>query len=315
MTIPSEMAVPILSFLDDISPRDSKWVKYKISSFAIADIYSTIEIFHSYADRINDCSSSLHFVVDIDFNLRLISARFCRVRYCVVCQWRRSMMWKAKAIQSLSNIVADFPKCRFLFLTLTVRNCDITNLRETLKYMNQSFVRLFSRKRFSIVMGSLRSTEVTMSEEFDDEGVPYAHPHFHCLLMVKASYFSGSYYLTADDWSSCWQKALKSPYKPVIYVTAISQKVNPKFIIPELLKYSTKPSDLAKNSTWLIELTKQTHKMRFVATAGVFKKYMSDLDEDPDDLIGKAEDDDSFEIKSEFVFDWDSHYRKYKLTL
>jgi hypothetical protein len=29
----------------------------------------------------------------------LSASRFCRVRTCPVCQWRRSLMWKAKAYQ------------------------------------------------------------------------------------------------------------------------------------------------------------------------------------------------------------------------
>lgn len=304
----------ILPCLTDVSPRDFKWSKYKIASTAISDIYaaSTNEIFHSYAKRITDCSSTLHFVVDDDCNLKLISANFCRVRYCVVCQWRRSMMWKSKAIKSLEKILEDYPKYRWLFLTLTVQNCDIKNLRDTLKSMNSAFARFVRRKEFKSVVGWVRSTEITRGNDCNDEGVSNAHPHFHCLLMMKPSYFTGKHYLKLEDWSVGWQKSLKSVYTPVVYVTALKESLNPKFIVPEVLKYSTKPSDLLDDKNWLFDLTKQTYKMRFVATGGILKEYMADLKDDPDDLIGKSEDDDSVDVRSQLVFDWDKHYKVYK---
>ena len=52
------------------------------------------------------------------------------------CQWRRSLMWKAKAYKILPRIVEAYPSHRFLFLTLTVKNTDITILNQTLKQMN-----------------------------------------------------------------------------------------------------------------------------------------------------------------------------------
>ncbi|MGZ7278142.1 protein rep, partial [Streptococcus pyogenes] len=71
--------------------------------------------------------------------MRLRSAEFCRVRHCPVCQWRRSLMWQARFYQALPRIVADYPDSRWMFLTLTVRNCDIADLAETLTAMNAAF--------------------------------------------------------------------------------------------------------------------------------------------------------------------------------
>ncbi|WP_176687188.1 protein rep, partial [Escherichia coli] len=34
------------------------------------------------------------------------------------------------------------------------------------------------------------------------------------------------------------------------------------------LKYSTKPADMVADPEWFLELTRQTHKRRFVATGG-----------------------------------------------
>ena len=50
----------------------------------------------------------------------------------------------------------------------------------------------------------------------------------------------------------------------------------------ETLKYSVKPSDLAlerDKGAWLHEMTKQVHKMRFIATGGVLKGILKPEDE------------------------------------
>ncbi|MDI5829362.1 protein rep, partial [Salmonella enterica subsp. enterica serovar Kentucky] len=39
----------------------------------------------------------------------------------------------------------------------------------------------------------------------------------------------------------------------------------------ETLKYSTKPADMVADPEWFLELTRQTHKRRFVATGGALK--------------------------------------------
>ncbi|MBE3060782.1 protein rep, partial [Klebsiella pneumoniae] len=68
-----------------------------------------------------------------------------------VCQWRRSLMWQARFYQSLPRIVADYPASRWMFLTLTVRNCALEELGEPLCRMNTAFQRLKVRKEFRSV--------------------------------------------------------------------------------------------------------------------------------------------------------------------
>jgi plasmid rolling circle replication initiator protein Rep len=65
-------------------------------------------------------------------------------------------MWKSKAHKILPKIVEDYPTHRWLFLTLTVRNCAITELRFTLDLMHKSFERMSKLKSFPAV-GWLKS--------------------------------------------------------------------------------------------------------------------------------------------------------------
>ena len=41
--------------------------------------------------------------------------------------------------------------------------------------------------------------------------------------------------------------------------------------VAETLKYSTKPADMVADPEWFLELTRQTHKRRFVATGGALR--------------------------------------------
>ena len=68
---------------------------------------------------------------------------------------------KALMYQSYPAIRAEHPKHRFIFLTLTIKNPHITELRSTLKHMNESWKRLINRKEFMAVCdGWIRTTEV-----------------------------------------------------------------------------------------------------------------------------------------------------------
>lgn len=238
--------------------------------------------------------------------MKLSGARFCRVRYCPVCQWRRSLMWKARAYKLLPKVVRDYPKHRWLFLTLTVKNCPITELRAVLDSMNQSFKRLTKLKSWKI-KGWIKSTEVTRGRDGN------AHPHFHCLLMVPSSYFSGQDYLSQDRWTELWQQCLRIDYKPMVHIRAVAKRHDPQVIIPEILKYQVKESDLIKDREWFLELTRQLHKTRAVAVGGVLKHYLKALEEEPEDLIGEDENPD-IANEGELYFGWKQKDKKYRLV-
>ncbi|MBE3060676.1 protein rep, partial [Klebsiella pneumoniae] len=55
----------------------------------------------------------------------------------------------------------------------------------------------------------------------------------------------------------------------------------------ETLKYPTKPADMVAEPKWFLELTRQTHKRRCVATGGALKDVLKlDQETDADMVIG-----------------------------
>ena len=293
--------------LSDLSDKDKPWDKHRENADVAANYYRGSE-YESYASRIDFCSQILDFVMvdnDETVKLKLTNTKFCRVRNCPVCQWRRSLRWKAKAFQILPKIVETYPKHRWLFMTLTIKNCRITELRETVQYMNKSWQRLVQRKIFPAV-GWLRSTEVTRGKDNS------AHPHFHSLLLVPSSYFGGGY-MKQDDWVALWRKCMRLDYDPIMDIRAIKKGKSPMSLVPEILKYCTKESDLVANREWFLEFTKQMHKLRCVSTGGVLKEYLSTLEREPEDLIGKSEDEDVNDDDLHLYFKWRYKEKKYRL--
>lgn len=297
--------------LSDLSAHDKPWDKHRINVDIVANYYSQEEKFIRYSERMTECSELLGFRLvpnssDGVYKLKLSSARFCRVRHCPVCQWRRSLMWKAKAYKILPKVLADYPKARWLFVTLTVRNCNIAGLRENLVWMNKGFKRLSELKSFP-ADGYIKTTEVTRGKTPPGS----AHPHFHVLLMVKPSYF-GHGYLSQAKWVEMWQKSLRIDYKPILDVQALKPQDSLIGLLAEVIKYSVKESDLITDREWFLELTRQMHRMKAIAVGGVLRDYLRELEEEPEDLIG---DDNQAEVdEGHLLFSWRRKQKKYKLV-
>jgi hypothetical protein len=172
--------------------------------------------------------------------------------------------------------------------------------------MNRAFQRLSQLKAFPAV-GWLRSTEVTRSSSGE------AHPHFHCLLIVAPGYFSGKNYIKQTQWVEMWRKSLRLNYNPIVDVQAVKQGEQPMELVPELLKYVTKESDLVAHREWFLELTRQLHKMRSVNTGGVLKQYLKELEEEPEDLIGESDQPESSDEAS-VCFGWKRKEKRYRMV-
>lgn len=125
----------------------------------------------------------------------------------------------------------------------------------------------------SVVKGWFRALEVTYNE-----GERTFHPHFHVLINVPPSYFSGKYYLSQPMWMRLWRESLDVSYDPVVDVRRVrSSRANTKNALTrailEVCKYPMKMSDL--NSIMrhdaFLSFEKALFKRRLVAFGGTLK--------------------------------------------
>ncbi|MFN6470824.1 MAG: protein rep [Nostoc sp. SerVER01] len=298
--------------LSNVAPIGKTWDKHRANADKVFQYYAKADehCLQQYAQRVKICSELLEFQLLPEesegiLNLKLSDARFCRVRHCPVCQWRRSLMWKARAYKILPQVVTDYPKYRWLFVTLTVKNCQIQELRENLDSINKAFKRLTELKVWP-AKGWVKSIEVTKAKN----GIS-AHPHLHILAMVPPSYFSHGY-LSHAKWVALWQQCLRIDYQPVIHISAIAKHHNPSLLIPEILKYQVKESDLVGDREWFLELTRQLHKSRAIAVGGILRHYMRELEEKNQDLINESEETDEVDGESLF-FRWERKLQRFNI--
>ena len=301
-------------YLTDYSQDESKWDNHRSIADDVSSIYLNSVDFRRYYERMDQCTGYLDYTWITDDNtgeqsIKLRRAFFCRVRHCPVCQWRRSMMWQAKFYQALPSIQISYPSSQWLMLTLTVINCDIHELGDTITIMNKAFKKLTLRKEFmASVLGFIRTTEVTYSVSKNGN----THPHFHVLLMVKPSYFKKGY-IKHSVWVEMWRSCLKVDYSPNIDIRPIKGDLKQGVI--EVLKYSIKPDDMTTDNKWFIELTRQLLNRRFIGTGGVLKDMFSEREKNNDDFLydennTKPKNDE--ELQNLLRFGWSKTDRRYK---
>ncbi len=308
-------------YLSDVSERDKPWDSHKAAAAVVRDLYSGSEL-ENLAFRMETCANWLRYaLLPEDYGerkFRLREARFCRCRYCPICQWRRKQMWLSRCHRKLPALFADYPTARFLYLTLTFKNCPVTELRSTIIYANEAWKRFSQRKAFPGV-GWVKCWEVTRNSETGE-----AHPHMHIMVMVRASYFKGKDYLSHKKWQQLWRESLRVHYDPRVDVRVVKSKSGKTGDAQELLmsglietlKYSVKEDDLIADRDFLIELTAQMHGMRTIAIGGVMRKYLND--NEPGDLINDGEPDLDLLTEDEInylVFDWRTLIQRYALKI
>lgn len=298
------------------------WDKYRAQSLITELIYSQEQEFYKLSVRIKNCSNFLRFSLENEsFILR--EANFCRVRYCQICAWRKSLCRRAMLYRACEKIKLQNCNYNFIFLTLTVKNCRVENLRETLGSMRDAWHKLIKREQFiNATEGWIRSVEITRdSKQFN----AYAHPHFHCVLAVKSSYYKSKDYICQKDWAQIWRDCLQVNYTPVVDIRSVKNKYNNKDAVKcaiiETLKYSVKHSDISvdinnlEGRNWFYILTQQTYKLRFFSAGGIFKDAIKDDSEiSNEDLVKlsnnyeRLNDEELFN----FVFCRNKKYYEYK---
>ena len=231
---------PNFEILQDIkNGKDNKWKERKESTLDLAASYKRIGSNKYY--RVLDCSTFLEFRLTIVNDLKLTNANFCKVRLCPMCSWRRSLKIFGQVSKVMDHVEENY-NYRYIFLTLTVKNCYGKELRDTLDLMTKAFNKMNQRKAFKqAIKGYFRSLEITYNKKDNTY-----HPHFHMILAVNKNYFTDDrIYLSQEKWTSLWKSCLKVDYTPIVDVRRIKTDDNKGFgkAVAETAKYTVKADD------------------------------------------------------------------------
>ncbi|MBD0390610.1 MAG: protein rep [Nostoc sp. C3-bin3] len=296
--------------LRDVSDKDKRLDSLKLKTMNASKLLEGT-IYDNYFHRQQACANHLTFAVTSEgMKLRqtysttkagkkMPKIRFCRTPACILCEGRRAACWQCRAFDAAPKILADYPGCILLFLTLTLKNPLIDTLADCLGAMQEAWrqmsrqYRVVKSKTGKILrtegnsqwqaLGWLKSLEITKS------GQNHCHPHYHVMLLMPPRYIqSGGGYMRTKEWGVMWAKYMKLDYQPVIDIRRIEDDW--KKAIPEICKYTTKPSDLTESQDWLVKYISQIKGVRRTELGGCFKKYFRD-DDGQENLINFDEEE------------------------
>jgi len=214
--------------------------------------------------KILECAERVSLSYNYPYSPKPITF-YCKQRQCPICQWRRSQRTCAEMHQ-LFDYNPNLAEGKWIFLTLTARNCETWDLRDTLKKMTNAFQRM-TRRHFwqENVLGAIRYTEVSVGRSEPDT----AHPHFHCLLLIRPSMFAGNNYMSTKRWADAWESALQEHYTPEVHVERLQG--TPQEIREQVVNwagYSTKVRRDTPSAPWLITVTQQLKGRQLVQVMG-----------------------------------------------
>lgn len=276
---------------------EKKFVPKKELSSLLSDSYRRLN-FERKADRVAECGSWLEWlerggpvppvrIAPADGNpasssYKLYRANFCRERLCPMCSWRRSYKIFGQMSQIMNFLASDY---RFIFLTLTVPNCEPEELSSLIDDMLKGWHKLVNRKLFKeSVKGFFRALEVTRNK---NNGT--YHPHFHVVLAVLPSYFTHGY-IKRDEWLHLWQQSMKDNSITQVDVRVMRNKKTGETsgqalasAVAESAKYAVKSADyIFKGNNKLMDsivftLSSALSHRRLTALGGVFKDAQEKL--------------------------------------
>lgn len=289
--------------------QETKFAEHKLqTNDIIIKFYETG--FTKESEKIKQCGNFLEFAlkenqITKETKNKLAGANFCKNRFCPMCNWRRVRNITGQ-LKDAFSVIQEKEKVATLFLTLTVSNPDVKDLKSTIAKMNKSFNEMTRTKAFNnAVLGYFKSIEILG----DKTPKGQAHPHFHILLIVKESYFKKSDYLNKAQWTEMWRKSLGVEYTPVVDVRRIKSK-NENFsdidsAIIETVKYSVKHTELVNRSNDdFYYLYTQTKGMRFISAGGILKEHLNLIKID-EDLINLKKENEALWIEiCRLIYTW-----------
>ena len=213
---------------------------------------------------------------------KLRAVRACNRRVCPFCEWRRTKALRRRFFEGLPRFHEDFPTHKPIFLTLTVKNVPIEDLKTSITDLHRAWKRLTLCSFFPTPFW-FRKTEITVERSLDKKKeTGMVHPHLHCLLMVPAGYFSHGY-VKQTEWQKQWMMAARLDYSPIVDVRRCRSKSGVQTdgvsaslgASLEASKYAAKATDLIKLGDSLGEYHRQVKGVRMTGVSGSLKPYVS----------------------------------------
>lgn len=285
----------------------------------IANLMRQSELLSDRALKLDSCGTYIGFSETESGEYSVTSANFCRQRLCPTCQRRRSL----RTYSAISKVydLANKSGYQFLHVVLTVPNCPDAALNKTCNDLFKKSSLLFRRSDDShtraaclvneeikvlrrciknAFKGVFRALEITYNEKLPTDH-PFAfHPHLHCLVAVKKSYFTSRSYISHEKLQKVWA-ALTGVDNVQVFIGRVTDRCSS---IAEVAKYAVKPFKGNVTVDVLEALHKALFNRRLVQTFGIFSDWLRE--------VGDVDLDDVFDFEENFStdlwFEWEGGF-------
>ncbi|MBQ9099362.1 MAG: protein rep [Clostridia bacterium] len=263
----------------------TKFVDRKLDNQPLIFSYQRLGM-HDRAKLVELCGTytEWHFFTD-GSPPRLSFANFCKDRLCRMCTWRRTRKIYGQISQIMDVLSAQ--GYRFVFCTLTVRNCAGSDLIRTLDDIQSAFNRFMQRaKVHRAFKGVFKAVEITRHPEYF-RSIEW-HPHLHLIIAVRESYFHGKDYINHDELMQLWRECCRLDYDPSVEIHKVRARemddgeVSLKGAVLEVAKYTLKDADYLRGTDQQIDravdlLSTALAGRRLCSFTGVFKEIARKL--------------------------------------
>ena len=296
------------------------WQKKKLANIDYYELLHVMEF--KKAERVKGCAEILEFKINKQtLESKLYKVWFCKSPLCPMCNWRKAMKHSIQSQKVIAEVMKRKPKCRWLFLTLSVRNVyDGKELDKSLRAMTKGFNRMIQYKKIEKnLIGYMRATEVTVNQVDNSY-----NQHMHVLLCVSSTYFLNTeHYINQKQWITFWRKAMKLDYDPIAHIQTVKPKNKHKSDIQsavhETVKYPVKDMDYRtndneKNLKRVADLEQGLHKKRLISYGGLLKDIHKELnldDVENGDLVHINDDEKIAEDAYDVVAYWNWNRANY----
>lgn len=268
------------------SGKERPWKEKKLANVNYYELLHILEFKKS--ERVRVCAEFLEYKVDRQtLEKQLYKVWFCKSPLCPMCNWRKTMKHSIQTNKIVAEVIKRKSTCRWLFLTLTVKNVfDGAELDQSLRDMSQGFRRMMQYKKIAKnLIGFMRATEVTVNN-IDNS----YNQHMHVLICVESTYFyNAENYVNQQQWIQFWKRAMKLDYNPNVKIQIVRPKnkhtSDVEAAVAETAKYPVKNTDYQtkdqeKNLKRVADLEKGLRHKRLISYGGLLKEVHKEFNLD-----------------------------------
>ena len=303
--------------LNENQHGNPSYATLKKQSNELADILECTE-FNKWSERIR--SSCQYLKISTDENGKnKISKLISMIRPEPLTSHHLQQKSWAQFNKNAPSVIEQYPHHIWLFITLTIPNCDISNLRERYKYLNSSFSNLLKMNEFKKYFGQsgqfyknkkgekncgyFKVLEASKSSEFN-----HCKPHMHIIFHMPKNFEDSKNYLSEQKLQELWMKACNINYPLHVDIIRVKNDENLVSNICGFASYMTKPHDLLKCSdNYIITYIQQIMGVKLSTFSGTLKIINKSSD------YQKSDSPNDNNYKCMIYNDYSNKYEEYKV--